>query len=281
MSRMKLSLCNEVVAELPFARQCALAAELGYDGLEVAPFTFGDEPHLMSAEARSGIRRAAAEAGVRVSGLHWLLVKPTGLSLTSPDAAIRARAVDVLKRLVGLCAELEGEVLVHGSPAQRRLPEGAGADAARGWATDGLAAVAEAAAAAGVVHCLEPLAPRETNFVNSVGEAARIVEAIGNPALRTMIDCSAAGLAETETVPELIDRWLPTGLVAHIQVNDANRRGPGQGEQRFAPILDALARNRYRGWIAVEPFDYVPDGPGSAARAAGYLRGIEEALQWR
>lgn len=281
MSRMKLSLCNEVVAALPFDRQCVLAAELGYDGLEVAPFTFGDEPHRMSAEVRSGIRRAAAESGVRISGLHWLLVKPSGLSLTSPDAAVRARTVDVLKRLVGLCAELEGEVLVHGSPAQRRLPEGPGADAARGWAIDALAAVGEAAASAGVVHCLEPLSPRETNFVNRVAEAAEIVTAIASPGLRTMIDCSAAGLAETESVPELIDRWLPTGLVAHVQVNDKNRRGPGQGEERFAPILAALARNRYAGWVAVEPFDYVPDGPGSAARAAGYLRGIEEALQWR
>ncbi len=281
MSRMKLSLCNEVVADLPFERQCVLAAELGYDGLEVAPFTFGDEPHLLPAGTRAGIRRAAADAGVRVSGLHWLLVKPAGLSLTSPDAALRARTVDVLVRLVGLCAELEGDVLVHGSPAQRRLPDGPDGAAARGWAVDALATVGEAARAAGVVHCLEPLSPRETNFVNRIAEAAAIVEAIGNPALRTMIDCSAAGLAEAEPVADLIDRWLPTGLVAHVQVNDANRRGPGQGEQRFAPILAALARQNYRGWVAVEPFDYVPDGPGSAARAAGYLRGIEETLQWR
>ncbi|BBK31718.1 sugar phosphate isomerase/epimerase [Stella humosa] len=281
MSRMRLSLCNEVIGELPFERQCALAAELGYDGLEVAPFTFGDEPHLMSAETRAGIRRAAAAAGVRVSGLHWLLVKPAGLSLTSPDAALRARTTDVLCRLVALCAELEGDVLVHGSPVQRRLPDGPEAAAARGWAIDALARVGEAAAAAGVVYCLEPLSPRETNFVNTVAEAAGIVQAIGNPALRTMIDCSAAGLAEAEPVADLIDRWLPTGLVAHVQVNDRNRRGPGQGDEAFAPILAALARQDYRGWVAVEPFDYVPDGPGSAARAAGYLRGIEEALAWR
>jgi hypothetical protein len=30
--------------------------------------------------------------------------------------------------------------------------------------------------------------------------------------------------------------------------------------------------------VAVEPFDYVPDGPGAAARAIGYIRGILEAL---
>ena len=93
-----------------------------------------------------------------------------------------------------------------------------------------------------------------------------------------MIDCSAAGSTEADSVPELIDRWLPTGLVAHIQVNDPNRRAPGQGEMRFAPILAALARHDYRGVVAVEPFDYIPDGPGSAAWAIAYLRGASEAL---
>ncbi len=281
MSRMRLSLCNEVIGDLAFERQCAMAAALGYDGLEVAPYTFGDEPHLLSAATRAGIRRAVQAEGIRVSGLHWLLVKPAGLSITSADAGLRARTIDVLCRLVDLCAELEGDVLVHGSPAQRRLPDGAGAAEARGWAMEALAQVGAAAAKAGVVHCLEPLSPRETNFVNNVAEAAEIVRAIGNPALRTMIDCSAAGLAEAEPVADLIDRWLPTGLVAHVQVNDRNRRGPGQGDEAFAPILAALARQGYGGWIAVEPFDYVPDGPGAAARAAGYLRGIEEALGWR
>ena len=101
---------------------------------------------------------------------------------------------------------------------------------------------------------------------------------IDRPALRTMIDCSAAGASEQVSVPELIDRWLPTGLVAHIQVNDPNRRAPGQGEMRFAPIFAALKRQGYDRTVSVEPFDYVPDGAGSAAFAAGYLRGIREAL---
>ncbi len=93
-----------------------------------------------------------------------------------------------------------------------------------------------------------------------------------------MIDCSAAGATEVEPVADLLDRWLPTGLVAHVQVNDPNRRAPGQGEMRFAPILAALARNRYGGVVAVEPFDYVPDGPGCAAWAIAYLRGVLDGL---
>ena len=85
---MKLALCNEVLQPMPFARQCEFAAAVGYDGLEVAPFTLADEPHLMSGEERIAIRRAVADAGLAVTGLHWLLVAPKGLSITNPDAAL-------------------------------------------------------------------------------------------------------------------------------------------------------------------------------------------------
>jgi D-psicose/D-tagatose/L-ribulose 3-epimerase len=274
---MKIALCNEVIAGKPFEQQCAFAASLGYDGLEVAPFTLGDEPHLLGSEARRRVRQAAAEHGIAITGLHWLLVKPAGLSITTADAAVRARTLDVIRRLIGLCAELGGTVLVHGSPAQRRLPDGADREAARARAIEAFVLAGDAAAREGVVYCLEPLAATETNFVNRVEEAATIVQEIASPGLRTMIDCSAAAQSEAEPLPALIDRWLPTGLVAHIQVNDRNRRGPGQGKERFAPIFAALRRNAYDGIVAVEPFDYVPDGPASAARAIGYIRGIIEA----
>ncbi len=276
---MRISLCNEVLAGMAFERQCAVASALGYDGLEIAPFTLGDQPHLMPAPERAAVRRTAEAAGLAVTGLHWLLVTPKGLSITSQDADLRARTVGVMTALVELCAELGGRVLVHGSPAQRAIPEGDDPVAARGRAIDCLASAARAAEAAGVTYCLEPLARRETNFVNTVAEAAQIVEAIGSAHLRTMIDTSAAGLSESEPVPDLVRRWLPTGLVAHVQVNDRNRRGPGQGDDRFAPIFAALRDTRYVGDVAIEPFDYVPDGPGAAARAIGYVRGILEAQE--
>lgn len=275
---MRIALCNEVLAGMPLERQCDYAARLGYDGLEIAPFTLGDSPEKISTAEAVKIRATVEASGLVVTGLHWLLVKPEGLSLTDPDATVRGRTIEVMKGLTGLCAELGGAVLVHGSPKQRQIF--AGDTQAVAWARlqDGLAAAAEAAAKAGVIYCIEPLSRKETVLVNTVPEAAELVRSIGHPHLRTMIDCSAAGLTETESIPDLIDRWFPTGLIAHIQVNDPNRRGPGQGEMKFAPILAALKRHNYAGTIAVEPFDYQPDGPGVTAFSAGYLRGILEAL---
>ncbi|HTS93385.1 MAG TPA: sugar phosphate isomerase/epimerase family protein [Stellaceae bacterium] len=274
---MRLALCNEVIQQLDFARQCEFAAALGYEGLEVAPMTLSEEPHLLPAIERRRIRRAAADAGIAIASLHWLLVKPGGLSITSADGAVRARTLDVMRGLVDLAGELGAGIMVHGSPVQRRLPEGAEAVAARERGLDAFRSIAEQAEHLGIVYCIEPLSRDQTNFITTLAEAAQIVRDLASPAIRTMIDCSSAGRGERESVAALIDRWLPTGLVAHVQVNDRNRRGPGQGEDRFAPILAALRRHNYSGWVAVEPFDYVPDGPAAAARAAGYLRGIMEA----
>jgi sugar phosphate isomerase/epimerase len=271
---VKIALCNEVLQAMPFPAQCAYAAALGYDGLEVAPFTLSSEPHRMTSAERATARRAAADAGIAITGLHWLLVAPKGLSVTAADAALRAHTIDVMQRMVDLCADLGGRVLVHGSPAQRSIPDDGSRETALARLQEALAAVADRAASAGVVYCLEPLATAETPVVNTVAEAAAMVDAIGSPAVRTMIDCSAAGRMEREPLAAVIDRWLPTGRVAHLQVNDPNRRGPGQGDTDFAPVFAALARNRYDGVVAVEPFDYVPDGPGCAARAIGYVRGI-------
>jgi D-psicose/D-tagatose/L-ribulose 3-epimerase len=274
---MLISLCNEVIAELPFDRQCAFARAVGYDGIEIAPMTLSDEPHRLTGAERAGLRRQAADAGVAITGLHYLLRAPAGLSITSADAGQRARTVEVMRRLCELAHDLGARVLVHGSPQQRELVPGDEVEG-RKRAADCFAAVAEAAEAAGLTYCIEPLSREQTACVNTVAEAAAIVRAIASPAIRTMVDCSSAGRTEAEPIPDLLRRWLPTGLIGHVHFNDPNRRGPGEGDLGFGPILAALHACGYAGMAAVEPFVYAPDGPACAARAIGYLKGLCEGL---
>ena len=278
---MRIALCNEVIAPMPFPRQCEYAAKLGYDGLEIAPYTLSDEPHRLGAAQIAAARAAAEDAGVAVTGLHWLLLKPAGLSISSKDERVRKRTIDVMLAFIDQCAELGGRYLVHGSPHQRRVEAGETRSAAMQRAKECFAAVAERAQKAGVVYCIEPLSSEQTPLINTLDEAARMVDEINSPAVKSMLDCSSAGRMEKEPLGALVERWLPKGTIAHVQVNDRNRRGPGQGEQRFAPLFSALKKNGYRGDVAVEPFDYVPDGPGAAARAIGYIKGILEAIDER
>ena len=274
----RLALCNEVLAPWPFEQQCAYASALGYRALEVAPFTLADDPTAITETQARRWAQIAADHGLAISGLHWLLVAPKGLSIADPDAAVRARTLAALDRLIDLCAAMGGAYLVHGSPAQRNpLPAQTHADAlAR--ATEAWVHCGERAGRLGLAYCVEPLSRDQTSVVNTVAEAARIVQAAALPGLRTMLDTSSAGATETEPLPALIERWWGSGLLAHVQLNDRNRRGPGQGDDRFAPVLAALQRQGYAGWLAMEPFDYRPDGAGCAARAIGYVQGLLEGL---
>ncbi|HEY5897486.1 MAG TPA: sugar phosphate isomerase/epimerase family protein [Burkholderiales bacterium] len=276
---MRVALCNEVIAPMPFPQQCEYAAKLGYDGLEVAPYTLSEEPHRLGAGQLAAARAAAQDAGVVITGLHWLLVKPAGLSISTRDEAVRKKTIDVMHALIDQCAELGGKYLVHGSPQQRRVEAGETRQAAMARARDSFAAIAEHAARVGVVYCIEPLSADQTPLINTLEEAAHMLGEIGSAAVKSMLDCSSAGRMEKEPLAALVDRWLPKGVIAHVQINDRNRRGPGQGEQRFAALFAALRRHGYAGDIAVEPFDYVPDGPAAAARAIGYVRGIIEAQE--
>jgi len=276
---MRIALCNEVLRDRDFAAQCAFAAAVGYDGLEVAPFTIADDPLAIDAPARRRLRRTAEDAGVAITGLHWLLVKPEGLSITSPDAGVRARTVAAMTTLVGLCADLGGRYLVHGSPAHRKVPTGESREVAWARARDAFAAAARAAEKAGVVYLVEPLPRDETDLVNTLAEARAMVREVGSPALATMLDTKSAALSEARPVADVAREALAAGAIAHVQLNDRNRRGPGQGEDRFAPVLAALIAAGYDGDVAIEPFEYVPDGAACAARAIGYVRGLVEALR--
>lgn len=273
----RLSLCNEVLREFSLEEQCRIAAALGYDGLEIAPFTIADDPRAVSHRDAERIRNVVEGAGLTVTGLHWLLVSPKGLSITDPDPAVRRATGEVISALVGLCRDLGGSVLVHGSPQQRILPDGGERrQTARAVALDHWARAGVLAAEAGVTYCIEPLA--EANFVRMIGEAIAILDEIDGGGLATMLDASAAGQAEAEPVSVALDRGLTGGRIAHVQINAINRKAPGQGPEHLIEVIRVLLRHGYDRTVAVEPFIYEPDGVASAAFAAGYVRGLREGI---
>jgi D-psicose/D-tagatose/L-ribulose 3-epimerase len=276
---MKLSLCNEVLRPMGWAAQCEAAARMGYGALEIAPFTLADDPFTLDTARAHELQSTARDHGLVISSLHWLLVKPEGLTLVTTDAALRTRTLDLLRHLIDVAAACGAQVLVHGSPKQRSPAPGQSVADATGRLESALAELAPHAAAAGVTYCIEPLGPFETPVINTVAEAAALVDRIGSPAVRTMLDVSAACHSESEPVHAVLRRFLASGHIAHVQLNDLNRRGPGQGDTNQRPVLQALKDAGYSGWMAVEPFDYVPDGPGCARASANHVRDIWNTLQ--
>ncbi len=276
---MKLALCNEVLRHLSFEEQCRTAAALGYQGLEVSPFTLADDPRTLTRADALRLKASAAAHGLAISSLHWLLVQPEGLSLSTTDSALHARTVTFLQQLIDFAAACGADVLVHGSPRQRSPAPGQSVADALARTEAGWAQLAPHAQAAGVLYCIEPLAASETPVMNTLAEAAAVVDRIGSPALRTMLDMSSASLSETVSPAALLNRYVASGHIAHVQLNDRNRRGPGQGETPQAPAIRTLRSLGYTGWLAVEPFDYQPDPLACAAYCAGHVRGLLEATK--
>jgi D-psicose/D-tagatose/L-ribulose 3-epimerase len=275
---MKISICNELFEGWEIARIFDYAAQLGYDGVELAPFTLGETVSDISAAARNNIRQAAENAGIEIAGLHWLLVKPEGLYINHPDAAIRARTQNYLKELIDLCGDLGGKVLVHGSPNQRSVKQAW--DPAEAWkhARETFQICGEAAGRRDVFYCLEALTTADTNFINSIDEALRMVAEVDQPHFQTMLDCRSIHAGVQSELPRVLQAALNTGKLKHVHVNDPNGRGPGFGDLQFDPLLKILQDADYAGYISVEVFDFKPDPQTIAARSIGYLHGICETL---
>ncbi|MHC4177031.1 MAG: sugar phosphate isomerase/epimerase family protein [Planctomycetota bacterium] len=277
---MKFAICNETFQDWPFDKAFAFAAECGYTGIEIAPFTIADCATDISAAQRDQVRRQADAAGLEVVGLHWLLAKTEGLYLTSPDAEVRRKTADYFGHLARLCADFGGKVLVLGSPQQRNLLPGVGRDEAMQYAAEVLRAAVGVLEETGVVLAVEPLGPEEGDFLRVAAEAVELVEMVGAAQVRLHLDCKAMSTESlsTESLPiaEIIRRH--GAMLAHFHANDPNRQGPGFGQVDFVPILRALGQIDYRGWVSVEVFDYTPGIERLARESIEYMQRCLEKL---
>ena len=109
---MKFAICNETFQDWPLDRACNFAAECGYRGLEIAPFTLAARAGDVSPQQRAEICRQVQAAGLEMIGLHWLLAKTEGFQITSPDRDVRKRTAEYLIELARLCSDLGGRVMV-------------------------------------------------------------------------------------------------------------------------------------------------------------------------
>jgi sugar phosphate isomerase/epimerase len=269
---MKYGICNELFEGWAPERVFEYAAKLGYHGVEIAPFTLAEDCRSVPADRRTQLRAAAADSGIEVLGLHWLLVSPKGLHMNSPEKSVRDDTEEYLKALMDFCADLGGRVCVLGSPKQRTVepPEKLG-DA---WkrSAEMLRRVGESAARRDVVLAFEPLAAGQTNFVNTMAEGTRLVEDVDHPGVRLHLDViamCAQGRPPAETL-----RLEGNTHLAHVHVNDPNRQGPGMGELDFAPIAEALGDIGYDGYVSVEAFDYSPGPEPTAEKSIETLKQV-------
>jgi sugar phosphate isomerase/epimerase len=266
---MQFGICNEIFQDWKLEDAMAYAARAGYDCIEIAPFTLCKHVTDLTASDRQKIRDAAARARIAISGIHWVLVQTEGMYLTSPDAGTRGRTAQYFVELVDFCADIGGRIIVVGSPKQRNVIEGVSYAQAWDWATEVFRPSVRRAEERGVTICFEPLAPTETNFVNTAAEGIRFARQFHSPAMSIILDVKAMS-SEAKPIPQIIRE--SRGHFSYFHANDANLKGPGFGAVDFKPIAAALREVGYDGVVSVEVFKFEEGAEVIATKSIEYLK---------
>jgi sugar phosphate isomerase/epimerase len=268
---MKFTICNEIFRDWRLEDTFAFAAKVGYEAVEIAPFTLADSVREISALDRRRIREEAARAQIAISGIHWVLVKPEGLYINHREADVRTRTSEYFGDLVDFCADIGGRFMVVGSPRQRQVLPDVRPQQAWDWALETFRAPVKRAEERDVVICVEPLSPAETNFINTAATAVDFIRQLPSPCFKILLDVKAM-CSEAKPIPQIIrDSWPH---FAYFHANDRNLKGPGFGAVDFGPIAAALREVGYDGHVSVEVFQF-EEGPEVIARnSLGYLRRV-------
>ena len=200
-------------------------------------------------EELSWLRSCAEREGLATTAVGFAVPEANPVS---PDAAVRAAAVEHLR---GLCenAQALGAKVLAGPmhSAYGVWTEQPPTERERDWCCEVLAAVAERAAECGVTIALEPLNRFESYFLNTAADCNALVRAIGHANVVAALDTHHAHLEECDLATAIRSS---RGSLGHVQLSENHRGTPGSGQVDFRAVLAALEEIDYRGWLVVEAF---------------------------
>jgi sugar phosphate isomerase/epimerase len=268
---MKFAICNEIFQGWKLDEAMTFAKTAGYDAIEIAPFTIANNVTKISATQRKEIHETAEKIGIEISGIHWVLVQAEGFHVTHPDASVRERTAKYFSELVDFCADIGGKFIVVGSPKQRNLMDGVSHEQAWVFATEIFREPVVRAEQRAVTLCFEPLAPTETNFINTAEEAIRFTQQFDSAHFKIILDVKAM-CSEAKPVTQIICESWP--YFAYFHANDRNLKGPGFGDVDFKPIFATLKEVGYDGFVSVEVFKFEEGAEIIATKSIKYLKRV-------
>jgi len=173
----------------------------------------------------------------------------------SPDASVRRKAVEAMKKAVDICDELGAPILGGVNyAAWGYLTKRPRTEAEWGWAVDCMREEAEYAAGTGRTKiCVECINRFETHFLNVAEDGVKFCKAVGLDNVKVHLDCFHMNIEETsfaEAVATCGKKYL-----GYIHMNESNRGIPGTGHVPFREFFKAVEAVGYEGPLVIESFD--------------------------
>lgn len=230
----------------------SIGASLGFDAIEIFPASVQSIDPL-------GLRRLTERHGLNIAafgtGAGWAV---RGLTLTHPDASIRAEALGFIASLVDLAATFAAPVIV--GSMQGRWGGQVDRPKALEWFGEAMERLGERAGQRGTMLLYEPLNRYETNLFNRIGDAATWLKTLRTPHVRLLADLFHMNIEESDIASALREA---AGVIGHVHFADSNRRAIGMGHTNVAPIVSALREVGYSGYLSAEVLPW----PSSEAAA--------------
>ena len=241
---------------------CASARALDFEAVEVFAPSARELPLSVLKGAVDKYALAVAAMG---SGAGWVRHK---LSLTDPNAEVRAQARAFVMGLVNLGGFVQAPVIV--GSMQGRVAEGIERAQALDWLAVELRELSARAAAHGQVLLFEALNRYETDLFNRQADAAAFLAERGLTSVKLLADLFHMNIEEQDVAGTL--RQIAPSL-GHIHFADSNRRAIGFGHTPIGPVAAALKDIGYQGFVSAEVLPW-PESEGAARQT------IESYRRW-
>jgi len=220
---------------------CEQLRQIGYDGVELPIFNLDlDYAALGKRLDDLGLGRTAVtirnEADNPISG----------------DASVRAKALEMNRRTLDVCAAAGVETLVGPFHSAIGCFSGSGpTEDEWKWGVESMRKAAEYAGQVGVRLAVEALNRFECYFLNTHADAARFVREVNHPACGMMYDTFHANIEEKSVTQAVM---AGGDKLYHIHISENDRSTPGQGGVNWKENFDAIAASDYDGWLVIEAF---------------------------
>lgn len=220
-------------------------AQAGYDGIEIGAASPHAYPDYTGPERRREIRSMLADNGIALSSMLPAPGGGAGFNVASPLPEERAAAIDQYAKVIDLCADLGGRIVIYVAGWQ---VYGTDRRQAWAWSREALTRAAAHARDRGMILVIEPTST-DSNLVDDCDDAIQMMVEVGAPNVKLMFDTFHV-LYRNEVPTDYVHRMGKD--LAHLHIADVGRSPPGDGRIDYPALIRALRYVGYDGYLAME-----------------------------